>query len=358
MAIVLLVILTFFPLKWSVATSLALISVCVLFDFWSFIHFQKIYPTASFVLFYLTIIGLAILYRYFTEEREKAFVKGAFEKYVSPKLVKSIMNNPSQLNLGGEKKKLTVLFSDLRDFTSLSEKMGASELSKFLNDYLTPMSDVVMKFDGTVDKYMGDAIMAIFGAPIYFENHAQLAVEASLEMLRKLKELNEIWKSKGLSELIIGIGINTGDMSVGNMGSQKIFSYTVMGDAVNLASRLESLNKEYATHLIVGEATFRELGSKFACRKIDKVRVKGKSEPVEIYEVISKQLSNEKSKLIDAFQIALNLYFERNFSEALLKFKDLSSQDPTSAIFAQRCELFIKNAPPSDWDGTWTMTKK
>jgi adenylate cyclase len=355
---VLLLTLCFAPLGRALLGALFLVAVQLSLDLYFFKHHHTVFPTVTLLLASFGIISLTLLYRYFTEEREKAFVKGAFEKYVSPKLVKSIIANPKQLNLGGEKRHMSVLFSDLRSFTTMSERMEAAELSKFLNDYLSPMSDIVMKFDGTVDKYIGDAIMAIFGAPLPFADHATKAVDTGLDMLAELERLNSLWQQRGLPRLEMGVGVNTGEMSVGNMGSKRIFSYTVMGDAVNLGSRLEGITKQYKVHFIISESTRKELPGHYACRFLDQVRVKGKEKPVSIYEVLARERTPELGARIEAFERGLQLYFAKNFAEAKRLFDENAESDAPSEIFSQRCELFLKEPPSSDWDGTWTMDTK
>ena len=306
----------------------------------------------------LAVVAVSILtYKYFTEERERAFVKGAFEKYVSPDLVGEIMKDPKKLSLGGQKKELTVLFSDIRGFTTISESMGAAELAKFMNEYLSPMTDIVQENRGTIDKYMGDAIMAIFGAPIEYPNHAEKAVDAALGMMNRLAELQVDWKARNL-KVDIGIGMNTGEMSVGNMGSSRIFSYTVMGDAVNLGSRIEGINKEYKTNIIVSEFTRKYLGPEYVLRELDRVKVKGKLLPVTIFEVMGKGALPEKALLAQRFEAALSLYYKGLFVEALVLFKGLAEQDPTSEIYVERCESWMAEPPEAGWDGSWTMKSK
>lgn len=303
-------------------------------------------------------------YRYFTEEKDRAFVKGAFEKYVSPDVVASIMDDPKKLNLGGQKKELSVMFSDVRGFTTISEKMGAAELATFMNNYLSPMTEIVIENRGTIDKYMGDAIMAIFGAPVPYEGHAAKAVDAGLQMLEKLdRELKPAWRAQGLPEVDIGVGVNTGDMSVGNMGSKRIFAYTVMGDSVNLGSRLEGITKEYKVRLIVSEFTRRLLGPEYVCRELDRVKVKGKKLPVTIFEVMGKGGAEDPALVplrlrAQKFEAALALYYAGKFLEAESLFRGLAAEDATSAIYAERCVDWRNDPPAADWDGSWTMKTK
>jgi adenylate cyclase len=250
------------------------------------------------------------------------------------------------------------MFSDVRGFTTISERMGAAELAKFMNDYLSPMTDVILANKGTIDKYMGDAIMAIFGAPIEYPNHAQKAADAALEMMTKLQELKVGWAAQGLPPVDIGIGINTGEMSVGNMGSTRIFSYTVMGDSVNLGSRLEGINKEYATHIIVSEFTRVQLPQEYLCRELDRVKVKGKLKPVTIFEVVCKNPTEEQKLGVQKFEAALSLYYKQMFLEAQVLFKGLAATDPTAEIYVDRCVYWTEHPPESSWDGSWTMKTK
>jgi adenylate cyclase len=342
----------------------AFLVTVVTFGFFDFYLFYKNHLSVDSVTTFLCLLMsfvLVLAYNYFTEGKDRAFVKQAFEKYVSPDVVGSILADPKKLNLGGERKELSVLFSDVRGFTTISERMGAAELAKFMNDYLTPMTEIVQEERGTIDKYMGDAIMAIFGAPVSYENHASQAVRAGLRMLSRLEDLKPVWRAQGLPEIDIGVGVNTGEMSVGNMGSTRIFSYTVMGDAVNLGSRLEGITKEYAVRFIVSEFTQKQLNENFVCREIDRVRVKGKELPVTIFEVVGFRDTPgmpEKLVVIEKFEKALQAYYNQEFEIAEEIFRSLEGQDKTSAIYVERCASW-REAPPSvDWDGSWTMKTK
>ncbi|MDY6934263.1 MAG: adenylate/guanylate cyclase domain-containing protein [Spirochaetota bacterium] len=230
--------------------------------------------------------SVIIAYRVLTEQREKKYIRQTFSKFVSKSVVDDLLKNPEKLKLGGEKKILTVLFSDIRGFTSISEKMTPEGLVEHLNEYLESMTDITFKYYGTLDKYVGDEIMAFWGAPISQEDHALLACKAALEMMIKLDDLNKKWRGKGKPELDIGIGINTGDMVVGNMGSSSRMDYTLMGDNVNLGARLEGTNKVYKTNIIISEFTYEYVKDSVIVRELDVIRVKGKELPVKIYELI------------------------------------------------------------------------
>ena len=235
-----------------------------------------------------------IAYRILTEEKEKKAIQNMFSNYVSKSVVDELLKHPEKLELGGEDKEITVLFSDIRGFTTLSEKLKPQELVAHLNEYLSAMTDIIFKYEGTLDKYVGDEIMAFWNAPIEQPNHAELACLTALEMMEKLRELNEKWPED--RRLNIGIGINTGIMTVGNMGSKSRMDYTLMGDNVNLGARLEGTNKIYGTNIIISEYTYDKIKDKFLCRELDNIRVKGKKKPVKIYEVIAKMEDVEKLK--------------------------------------------------------------
>ena len=301
------------------------------------------------------------LFNYFFEGREKRFISAAFGHYVSPQIVHQLTEHPERLSLRGEQKDLTVLFSDIRGFTSISEKMSADELGRFMNEYLTAMSSVIMEHQGTVDKYIGDAIMAIWGAPLDDPEHAKNCLRSAFGMIAKLEDLNTEWQARGLPAITIGLGVNTGVMSVGNFGSTQRFDYTVMGDNVNLASRLESSNKTYGTRIVISEFTRNAIGKDFFCRYLDQVRVKGKNMPVKIYEPVCEGTPPaDLQEQEDAFLEALDLYLDRKFEEAELRFRDLHEKHPRPLhdLYLERLNHFRQTPPPSDWDGSFTMTSK
>jgi adenylate cyclase len=225
-----------------------------------------------------------VVYRTMTEEKDKPRIREMFGKYVSPQVVDELLKNPKLEGLGGEDRELTVFFSDIRGFTTLSERMTPQELVNHLNVYLTAMTDIVLEYNGTLDKYIGDAIMCFWGAPLPQEEHAILACKCALKQIQTLKKLNEDWPEE--KRINIGIGINSGVMTVGNMGSLGRMNYTLMGDHVNLGSRLEGTNKEYATNIIMSEFTYASVADSVVVRDLDNIRVKGKNKPVGIYELI------------------------------------------------------------------------
>ncbi len=328
-----------------------------------FLFSQGIVVSIAFPLFQTLFTYMALtFYKYLTEERSKKELRQTFSKYVSPQIVEEVLRDPKNLELGGRKEKITVFFSDVRGFTTISEKLTPLELSDLLNSYLTPMTDLVFQNKGTLDKYMGDAIMAFFGAPLHMEDHAKWACRCALQHLEKLEVLRKEYIAKGLPQIDIGIGLNTGECSVGNMGSQTVRNYTVMGDTVNLASRLEGINKEYGTKIIISEFTFAEVKDSFTARPIDRVRVKGKNQPVEIYELICEGRPTAlRQAPLEAFQKGYMSYYQKDFVSAMEHFKKAHSAetpDPTAEMYIERCEAYIATPPPADWDGVFIMTTK
>jgi adenylate cyclase len=317
-----------------------------------------VYPFTTMVTIYLSLT----VFHYFREEREKKKIRGAFQYYLTASVINEMLKDPSKLKLGGQKKDLTVLFSDIRGFSAIAETLTPEELVALLNEYLTAMTDRVFAHDGLLDKYIGDAIMAVFGAPIDQPDHARRACLTSLEMIRTLSELQIKWREEGRPVFDIGIGINTGEMVVGNMGSKMRFDYTVMGDMVNLGSRLEGLNKEYGTHIIISEYTYREVKDIACSRELDRVRVKGKSKPVIIYELLGEKEAREDfSQWIEVFEQGLTLYRAGRWDQATALFDQavkIRPDDHASMVYIQRCRN-LKAAPPGEsWDGVYNMTRK
>ena len=322
------------------------------------IWLNAVYPLLTMVIVYTAVT----LYRYIVEEREKRKIRGAFSFYVTPSVVNEMLKNPEKLKLGGDKKELSVLFSDIRGFTTLAEEMEPESLVNLLNEYLTDMTNVVFEFDGLLDKYIGDAVMAVFGAPLEQTDHPLRACRTALKMLERLSKMQEKWEEQGTPRLDIGIGINTGPMVVGNMGSERRFDYTVMGDSVNLASRLEGINKEYGTRVVISEFTYNRVKDAFFCRELDAVRVKGKVRPVKIFELVALR-SNEdlRTDIIEPFAQALRHYRKQAWDAAEEKFNEVLSkipEDVAAQIYLQRIANLRKEPPGPDWDGVFTMKRK
>ncbi|MGK0289370.1 MAG: adenylate cyclase, partial [bacterium] len=293
----------------------------------------------------------------------KRFIQGAFKQYLSPDVIDRLVANPNLLKLGGERKELTAFFSDVQGFSTISESLEPEELVELLNEYLTEMTEIVMKYDGTVDKFEGDAIIAFFGAPIDHKDHAIRACLVSIEMQEKLAEMREMWREQGKHELFMRIGLNTGQMVVGNMGSKTRMDYTMMGDSVNLAARLEGVNKQYKTFTMISEFTYTHIKDEFDVRELDMIRVVGKNKPVRVYEVLGKTgtISEEQKKGLPYFLKGLSLYRKMEFDEAQKYFKQavqIIPNDGPSEIYIQRCTDFINNPPEINWDGVYQMTSK
>jgi adenylate cyclase len=303
-------------------------------------------------------------YRFFSEEREKRRARETFSRFLSPAMVEQVLAKGGGIKLGGDKRELTVLFSDIRGFTTLSEKLDPHVLLEFLNEYLTPMTDIIVSGNrGTLDKYIGDAIMAFWGAPQPQADHALNACRAALQMMARLQELKPAWHERGLPEIDIGVGVNTGPMSVGFVGSQdRFYNYTVLGDAVNLASRLEGANKEYGTHVIIGPTTYEMVEGKVVARELDMVRVKGKKEPVKIHELIAMAPATpEASAFVEAFSWGITAYKAQRWDEAVARFREadaLRGGDPCSKKYIGRCEAMRRSPPGPEWDGVFEMKTK
>jgi len=327
----------------------------------AFVHNQwlNFIMPAAFTL--LPNVSLVALYRVLIEEQEKRRVRGFFQQYLSPEVIRRLLIDPDAVL--PRKTEVSVLFSDIRGFTSISETLDAEDLATLLNSYLTEMTRIVFKNRGTLDKYIGDAVMAFWGAPFDEARHAERACRAALDMLAKLREMQAAWKAEGRPVLEIGIGINSGIASVGNMGSKLRHGYTAMGDAVNLASRLEGLNKEFGTRVVLSEYTLALLGdSKFVTRELDVIRVKGKLQPVRIYELLGDEASADGlAEMAAEFRKARAAYIDRDWREAARRFESFLQKwpdDGPAQVALARCNEYLAEQPPSDWDGVYEMKHK
>ena len=304
------------------------------------------------------------VYNYVTERKHKAQIKGMFSRYLSPTVVNELVENPDKLRLGGERRELTVMFSDIEGFTSISEGMEPEDLVLVLNEYLSHMSAIILAHGGTLDKYEGDAIMAFWGAPIPQEDHALRACRASIAQIESLKELREKWKQEGKPNINIRIGLNTGDMIVGNMGGTERFEYTVIGDSVNLGSRLESANKQYHTRIMCSEQTYKKVEQNVIARELDMIVVVGKTEPIKVYELmgmIDGKAAPEQKQFLEIYSRALVLYRQRNWEGAIEQFEKglkLKPDDYPSQIYIERSRLYQAVPPPDDWNGVFVLRSK
>ena len=319
-------------------------------------------PVATGVVLLFVMYLFNVTYALFVETRGKRQLAGLFGQYVPPELVDEMSEDPDTFSLEGENRELTVLFSDVRSFTTISEGLEPKELSALMNEYLTPMTRIIHEHRGTIDKYMGDAIMAFWGAPLHDGDHARHALEASIEMLSQLRVLHADFEKKGWPPIRIGVGLNTGPMNVGNMGSEFRMAYTVLGDAVNLGSRLEGLTKGYGVELIVSEST-KAAVPEYVYRELDRVRVKGKDKPVTIYEPLGpkKQIDKSQRDAIKLYEQALKLYRAKDWDMAELQFLNLHKSEPSRALYklySERIVHFRKDPPPDPWDGVFTHETK
>lgn len=329
--------------------------------YWAFLHgwWLNFIVPALFTL--IPNVSLVALYRVLIEEQEKRKVRSAFQQYVSPEVIRRLLADPEQVK--PKKSDITVLFSDVRGFTTISEALDAQELADLLNGYLTEMTRIVFRNQGTLDKYIGDAVMALWGAPFHEPDHATRSCEAALAMLTRLAELQQVWRDEGKPVMEIGVGINTGIASVGNMGSSLRYGYTAMGDAVNLASRLEGMNKEYGTRIIISESTYIALNSpRVLVRELDLIRVKGKLLPVTIFEVMNaEKMGKEGKELVELFSRGLEAYKLRGWRDARKTFEQILERWPNDGpakLFVGRCDEFLAEEPPADWDGVYIMKHK
>jgi adenylate cyclase len=329
--------------------------------YWAFLHgwWLNFIVPAVFVL--IPNVSLVALYRVLIEEQEKRKVRGAFQQYVSPEVIRRLLSDPERVK--PRKTEVTVLFSDIRGFTTISETLDAQTLAGLLNGYLTEMTRIIFRHQGTLDKYIGDAVMAIWGAPFDEPDHAQRCCLSAVSMLARLAELQVQWRAQGSPVLEIGIGINTGIASVGNMGSSLRYGYTAMGDAVNLAARLEGLNKEYGTQILISEFTRRALrDDQFIFREIDFIRVKGKLQPVTIYEILGPRAKeNGGEELVGLFGLAREAYKHRDWRTARSAWARILERwpdDGPSRVFLARCEEYSAEEPPVQWDGVYAMKHK
>jgi adenylate cyclase len=298
------------------------------------------------------------------EARERARIRGMFQQYVPPAVVRELIRRPELLALGGEERVATVLFSDVRGFTAVAERLAPAELVALLNEYLTAMTDVVVEHGGIVDKYVGDLLMAEFGVPVPVDDHAVRACRAALRMRDELRRQRGEWETRGMPMLHARIGINTGKVLVGNLGSHRMMDYTCMGDHVNLASRLEALNTVYGTEILVSEFTWREVQPHFIGREIDRVRVAGRDGVVAVHELVAAredEVDADTAALLEGFAAALALYRERRFGEAADAFAALVErypEDGPSAAYLERCREYVIHPPAQGWDGAHRLASK
>ncbi|MFH2003970.1 MAG: adenylate/guanylate cyclase domain-containing protein, partial [Bacteroidota bacterium] len=306
----------------------------------------------------------SMVYSYVSERKQKVMIKTMFSQYVSPTVVNELIEDPSKLQLGGERKVLTVLFTDLEDFTSIAERMPPDQLIPLLNDYFEGMTDIILQNNGTLDKYIGDSIMAFYGAPVPLKDHALSACRTAIQMQKHLDNIRTSQQSNDRPIFKMRIGINTGEMVVGNLGGVDRFDYTVIGDSVNLAARLEGANKQYKTNILISEYTFHSVASQVITRELDLITVLGKTKPLKIYELmglIDDDLHSDVLKVVEKFSESLALYRQREWQKAIKKFEEVLTVKPDdypSKNYIERSISFLKTPPPEDCDGVFVMRTK
>lgn len=318
-----------------------------------------VYPVTVLIITYTAITG----YKYLSESHQKKFIRDAFSSYLAPTVVKQLIDSPETLSLGGEERTITAFFSDVQGFTGISEKLTPNELVELLNEFLTEMTDVILEHEGTVDKFEGDAIIAFFGAPNYLENQAEVACMACIDMQARLEKMRARWREQGQPELHMRIGLCTGPAVVGNMGSKSRMDYTMMGDTVNTAARLEGVNKIYGIYTLISDSTRHDAGDSIVTREIDSINVVGKAVPITVYQILGYQGSTDPGllEIADTYTKGLYAYRNQEWNRAIIHFNaalDIVPEDGPSRTMLARCNAFKKTPPPNNWNGAYTMTSK
>jgi adenylate cyclase len=314
-------------------------------------------PVAVLVVAAVLSVLISMAVNYATEGRQKRFIKNAFRQYLSPAVIEELIRSPDRLKLGGERRVLSIFFSDLQGFTSISEGLEPEALTALLNDYLSAMTDIIQEEGGTVDKYEGDAIIAFWNAPLDLPDHAVRVVRAALRCQDALAELRPLFFERIGKEMFMRIGINTGPAVVGNLGSRTRFDYTMLGDAVNLAARLEGVNKQFGTYTMISSDTRAQMGEEFAARELARVAVVGKKKPVTVFEPMWPSAYQERRRVLSVFAEARALFYAGRFFEAAAAFADIEEKDPPAARYRLKCRE-LAAAPPEKWEGVWVMTSK
>lgn len=305
----------------------------------------------------LFALGSAVFYNYATEGRQKRFIRGAFKQYLSAEVIEELVKHPERLTLGGEQRVLSIFFSDLQGFTTISEGLNPQQLTALLNDYLSAMTDIIQAEGGTVDKYEGDAIIAFWNAPLPQADHAERAVRTALRCQARLAEMRPELRQRVGKDLFMRIGLNTGPVVVGNMGSHNRFNYTILGDAANLASRLEGVNKQFGTYTIISETTLNAMGQRYTARELGRVAVVGRQAPVRIYEPMPPEEWNARRLTLEQFASALQAFYAGRFAEALARFEKIPAEEKPAAAYAAKCRQLLAT-PPAAWEGVWVAGEK
>lgn len=353
-------ILAFFlsdPIE-NVIIGAAFLAFPVLLAFWAY---QRGFwmPLAAQEMATTATILAALVVNYATEGRQRRFLKAAFRQYLSPTIIEQLIQHPDRLKLGGERREISIFFSDIQGFTSISERLQPEELTAFLNEYLSAMTDIIHEEGGTIDKYEGDAIIAFWNAPVELPDHAVHVVRAALRCQQKLAEMRPALKNKVGRDVFMRVGVNTGFAVVGNMGSHTRFDYTMLGDSVNLASRLEGVNKEFGTYCMISQFTKEKLPpNAFALRELARVAVVGRREPVTVYEPMFLEEHAAWKDVLETFHEGLQEFYDGQLQKAIEIFSKIKELDPAAAAYLKKCEEFLPSPLPADWRGVWVMTSK
>lgn len=318
---------------------------------------SPLYPLLVLILTFTLLTAI----KYWREEQAKKFIHSAFSHYLAPSVISQIIKNPDSLKLEGQEKDVSIQFSDIRKFTALSEHLTPHQVTALLHDYLTPMTSIITKHNGTLDKFIGDAVMAFWNAPVDVENYQLESVKAALAQQKELSSLNKVFQEKYGISIEVGIGLHAGSVHVGNMGSAELFDYTLVGDDVNLASRIEGLTKYYGLEILVSQTIAEACDDTFYFRFIDMVRVKGKEEPVSIYSVHEQEEVSRRAKEFQIFNDAMRAYSEARFSETLKMIKELKKYQTDKRLYnlyEKRCINLIAEPPDATWDGVFQHIEK
>jgi len=346
----------------------ALASIGSLILYFAFCVLAYTYWDLVFSMSYVIVAGTfgfaAInIYLFIEERQQRSFIENAFGQYLSPDVIEALVEDPDRLSLGGERREMTAYFSDIQGFSTISESLTPDELVQLLNLYLTAMCDIISEHNGTIDKFEGDAIIAFWGAPLDQPDHATRSCLATIDMQKALTELRQEWMKEGYPMVLTRMGVNSGPMVVGNMGSQTRMDYTIMGDAVNLAARLEGANKFYKNFSMISDSTYDQAKDAVDVRELDTMRVVGKNEPITVYDLLDRkgQTSGPKADVVAQYLKGLDLYKQRSYTDAIAEFEKALAIDPKdgpSITYVNRCNTFLENPPEDDWDGVYTHTEK
>jgi adenylate cyclase len=305
----------------------------------------------------ISLVGSSLA-SYATEGRQKRYIKGAFSQYLSPTVIEELIAHPERLSLGGERRELTIFFSDVQGFTTISEALSPEDLTALLNEYLTAMVDIIQEEGGTIDKFEGDAIIAFWNAPLSLPDHAVRGVRAALRCHAKLGEMRPSIHARIGKNMFMRVGMNTGPAVVGNMGSKTRFDYTMLGDQVNLSARLEGINKQFGTYFMISASTREKIGGAFPTRELSRVAVVGRKEPVTVYEPMFPEEFAARKATLEVFDRGLKEFYAGRFRDAQKIFEGIAPVDPPAASYLKKCQLLAESPLEPGWNGVWVMTEK